>query len=245
MASQFYPNRPADTDVRLADGGLCRIRPSSPADRELLEACFNALSPESWQQRFFTGKHPLSVKELDHLAAVDGRDHLAFAALRIDEAGRELAPLGFARCLRLGAGSDQAELAVTVADAAQRQGIGSALLERLMQAAGEQGIRAFRCEVLTANHGMRRLAQVFGGAVNWSENGVLEYQCAVPAPPPAPIPARDLPWYLDPGALPGGWFEPALARWFVPAGPPAIHAWLTLVDDCLTSLRGGRTGAMH
>jgi GNAT superfamily N-acetyltransferase len=166
--------------------------------------------------RFFTNKRSLTAQELDLFSGADGYDHIATAAVRIDASGRELEPLGFARCLRLAPGGDSAELSVTVADRFQGQGIGSALLESLTDAAYAQGIRRFRFEVLVENRGMRQLAQHLGGEARWLGEGIVEYDCAVPEPTgaeptpdwPKSVPDdsdRDLPWYLDPGAWVGHW----------------------------------------
>jgi RimJ/RimL family protein N-acetyltransferase len=228
MFDRLNPDRQIDTYLRLANGSVCRIRPSGVADRALLQECFEALSPESQRMRFFNNKRSLTPEELDLFSGADGYDHIAIAAVRIDTSGRELEPLGFARCLRLAPGGETAELSVTVADRFQGQGIGSALLGRLTDAAHSQGIRRFRFEVLVENRGMRQLAQRMGGEARWLGDGIVEYDCALPEPagaePAADGPGdatdtdRDLPWYLAPGA----WIAP----W--------THAWQANLNVCLS-----------
>jgi RimJ/RimL family protein N-acetyltransferase len=183
--------------LHLRDGSACRIRPSGPADRDRLAACFEILSPESRRLRFFGVKPTLQLSELDFYSDADGRDHIAFAALHLDPSGEEGEALGFARCVRLGDGSETAELSITVLDQAQGQGIGAALLDRLIPAAGAQGIRRFRCEVLAENVGMRRLAQRLGGDARWLGDGTLEYDCDLPAEAEG-RPNWGLPWFVDP-----------------------------------------------
>ena len=115
-------NSPAEALLgppRLKDGSLCQIRLSDPADRERLTRCFEALSPESRCLRFFGVKPTLQPSELDYYTHADGRDHIAFAAVRLDPLGLEGEALGFARCIRLGVGSETAELSITVVDEAQ------------------------------------------------------------------------------------------------------------------------------
>lgn len=185
--------------LRLQDGSAFRIRPSGPADRNRLADCFETLSSESRRLRFFGVKPTLQPSELDYYSDADGRDHIAFAAVHIDPSGEEGEALGFARCVRLGVGSETAELSITVLDQAQGQGIGAALLTRLIPAARAQGIRRFRCEVLAENAGMRRLAQHLGGDAQWLGDGTLEYDCALPAGPESQ-PAWGLPWFVDPDA---------------------------------------------
>jgi RimJ/RimL family protein N-acetyltransferase len=240
MFDRLNPDHQIVTYHRLADGSVCRIRPSGAADRALLQECFEALSPESQRMRFFTNKRSLTAQELDLFSGADGYDHIAIAAVRIDASGRELEPLGFARCLRLAPGGDSAELSITVADRFHGQGIGTTLLRRLMEAAYAQGIRRFRFEVLVENRGMRRLAQQLGGEARWLGDGIVEYDCALPEPAVAEPAAdrlgavagetdTDLPWYLDPDAWIGPW----------------THAWQANVDVCLSWVQAANEDLGH
>ncbi|MGE5152827.1 MAG: N-acetyltransferase family protein [Bdellovibrio bacteriovorus] len=191
---RLTPDTPAT--LHLADGTTCRIRPSGPADRDHVATCFETLSPESRRLRFFGVKPSLPPAELDFYAEADGRDHIAFAAVRIDPRGREGEALGFARCVRLADRSETAELSLTVLDQAQGQGIGAGLLAQLIRAARAQGIRHFRCEVLAENAAMRRLARRLGGKAQWLGDGILELDCALPTKPEDP-PDWGLPWFAD------------------------------------------------
>lgn len=168
--------------VLIRDGVTYQIRPLGRDDRALLVACFEALSPASRRLRFFSAKQALSAADLDHLTQVDGEDHLAYAVLRLDQAGRECEILGVARCIRLGPGADTAELAIGVVDHAQGRGLGSALLDQLIEAAHARAIRRLRFEVLADNEAMRALAQRLGGRARWLDDGVLEYDCLLPEP---------------------------------------------------------------
>lgn len=208
-------------DRRLADGTAYRIRPSGPDDRQLLTRCFDSLSPESRRLRFFNDKRSLSGEDLDRLSGVDGHDHIAFTAVQLDTAGREVEPLGFVRCIRLTPGGEVAEFSIVTVDRLQGQGIGSALLTYLIPAARRRGIRRFWFEVLAENAGMRRLAQRLGGSPRWVGDGTLEYDC--PLPPSTPLDAASLArlrpmrpvvtatplglaaWYPGPGDWIGHW----------------------------------------
>ena len=210
-----------------------RIRPSGRADRERLDLCFRTLSPESSRLRFFATKRALSEKELDFFSGADGGDHIALAAIRLDEQGQEQEALGFVRCVRLVPRGPCAEFSITVLDAEQGLGLGSALADALMQAAAAAGIRELCFEVLADNMQMRKLAHHMGGTARRVEDGTLEYDCALtpapaaaptlaPEPPPAPAPvaaptaapspapappAWVLPWFVGPRGLVGAWFQ--------------------------------------
>ena len=99
--------------VTLRDGARVILRPIAPQDKPLLAASFERLSQESRYRRFFTTKKELSAAELDYLVDVDHSDHEAIIA--IDPASGE--GLRVARYVRA---TDDAEVAVTVADDWQR-----------------------------------------------------------------------------------------------------------------------------
>jgi RimJ/RimL family protein N-acetyltransferase len=180
--NNWLPGIDGNRQFTLRDGSVCRIRPIEKGDRQRLQAAFQRLSPNSRRLRFFSVKKALTEAELDFLTNPDGRDHIAYGAVRLDEQGHEVEGLGVARCIRLAPGSDTAELAITVADELQRQGIGGRLLRRLVNAARGQGIRRFRCEVLTENDAMRALAISMGSVSRRLDDGVLEYDCSLPEP---------------------------------------------------------------
>ena len=204
---------------------LC-IRPSGPGDRALLEACFGHLGPEARRLRFFGHKAALSPSELDLYTGVDGRDHIAFAAIRLDAHGTEGEALGFARCMRLPADPLSAELSITVVDHAQGQGIGAALMHALIPAARDQGIARLRCEVMAENTGMRALARQLGGEPHWVGDGTLEFDCALPEVPEATGP-WELPWFADPHA----WVCLCADAWL--AGASDSLRALDAANDCL------------
>src|SRR4051812_18947735 len=113
------------------------IRPLEPSDRDELAAGFRRLSPESRYRRFFAPVPELSRRQLDYLTNVDQHDHVALVA--VDDATG--AGVGVARFVRTGPGV--AEPAVVVADDYQHQGVGAALLDRLVERAREEGVTRF------------------------------------------------------------------------------------------------------
>jgi GNAT superfamily N-acetyltransferase len=157
----------------------------------------------------------LTEADLAYLSGADGREHLAFAAVRPDAFGRDTDVLGTARCIRSTPGSETAELAMAVVDRAQGNGVGTALLDRLIDAAREQGIRRFRCEVLADNEGMRALAKRLGGRVGWLDDGTLEYDCPLPDAAPAlkPNPQQASKRRPAPRPVPRRTARPAPSAW--------------------------------
>ncbi|WP_200385934.1 GNAT family N-acetyltransferase [Thiocapsa imhoffii] len=192
--------------VVLRTGATCWIHAIGPGDESVLRTCFAGLSAASRRLRFFGAKQALTDADLATLTNTDGRDHLAFAAVRHDAQGQVSEVLGIARCVRVAPGAQTAELAMAVIDRAQGQGLGGILLEHLRRAAQAQGIDRFHCEVLAENDAMRALAKRLGGRARWLDDGTLSYECplrevtttpAVPAHQQAatcpPRPARAFP----------------------------------------------------
>jgi GNAT superfamily N-acetyltransferase len=165
MAIHAATTTAAETEtVRLADGGLIRIRPVRSSDKPRFARAFGRMSSLSRYRRFLAHKRALSEADLRFFTEVDGDDHYALVALKKGAAGGEGELAGAARYLRLDGRPDAAEIAVVVGDDHQRRGIGRVLLERLSQAAFDRGIRKFRVFLLAENLPVRKLLEeLFGG----------------------------------------------------------------------------------
>ncbi|HKY75306.1 MAG TPA: GNAT family N-acetyltransferase, partial [Acidimicrobiia bacterium] len=150
------------SQVTLKDGSRVILRPGLPADRALLAREFERLSPESRYRRFFTPMKVMSPRLLDYLTSMDYVDHFAWAALSA-EPGPDGEPrgVGVSRYIRL---SDRtaAEMAVTVVDDWQGQGLGRILLDALVLEALENGITRFEGDVLAENGPMQELLRRTG-----------------------------------------------------------------------------------
>lgn len=134
-----------ETEETLSDGSVIRLREVQPDDKEAIAAGFEKLSPESRYRRFFTAMSRLSDADLRYLTEVDHHDHEAVLAF-----ARDGDPVGVARYVRI-EGPAEAEVAVAVVDDWQGRGAGTALLERLVARARENGIERFVASVLQEN----------------------------------------------------------------------------------------------
>jgi RimJ/RimL family protein N-acetyltransferase len=140
--------------IELRDGTKVTVRPIRAGDKPLLEDGLARLSAETIRRRFLAAKPRLSAAELRYLTEVDGHDHIAFVAVLDADPGRMVA---VARSVRLAGTPDTAEMAIVVGDEWQGQGLGSALAERLAEAAREAGIRRLAAVMLAENEPARRL----------------------------------------------------------------------------------------
>lgn len=128
------------------------LRPVAPGDLPAVSRAYRGLSRQSLYQRFFTLMPDPTPLVARHLAQVDHLDHESFVVLDGDEV------VGMAQWDRRRLHPDEAEVAVTVVDAWQRQGLGRALVRMLAGDAHRHGIARLTAEVLTENRAAAGLA---------------------------------------------------------------------------------------
>lgn len=138
----------------MPDGTRLLLRYLTPSDGPLLARGMDELSPQSRHQRFLAAKTVLSEGDLRRLTAVNGHDHVAIVAVHEADPGR-LA--GVARYVRDPERAEQAEVAITIADALQGQGLGRALGLALADVAKGLGVRRFTASLLGTNLAAHRL----------------------------------------------------------------------------------------
>src|SRR5258706_11531630 len=131
-----------------SDGTQLYVRHVKPDDKELIRKGWLMLSPRSQQRRFLAAKPVLTKGDLRYLTEVDGHDHVALIALRLDDPTYLVA---VARYVRLQHDPEAAEVAVTVADAMQGKGIGKALGVLLADEARGRGINRFTASMMADN----------------------------------------------------------------------------------------------
>lgn len=132
--------------LKLRDGRVVAVRPLERRDRPLLAAALKQLSDHSRYLRF-ASPFGMTERDFDHLVDVDHHAHEALLA--IDPLTAQ--GVGVVRYVQVPAETGVVELAGSVADGWQGIGLGSALLARLMQRAGDEGHSAFRASVLAIN----------------------------------------------------------------------------------------------
>jgi GNAT superfamily N-acetyltransferase len=147
------------------------IRPMRASDGTAMRAGFLSLSPASLQQRFFSPIQQVPVELLDQLTVVDPATRLVLLAFD----GPQL--LGGARAMRLDAAT--ADLAVTVGDAHQGRGVGSALLAELRTAAAAWGVDRLIGHVRMDNEPAKRMLRRAGARLTFDEPGVLRFELGV------------------------------------------------------------------
>jgi GNAT superfamily N-acetyltransferase len=170
---------PSECTRYLDDGTPYRVtgctEPSLHVSREqwkkALRESFTQLSPQSRWQRFASGLAGLTEAQLDYLTDVDGSNRVAFCAVIPD--ARQIRGIGIARYFRSEEQPESAEFAVTVIDSYQGQGVGRALLERLIELARSNGIDSLTGSVLPSNTGMLTLCRSLGAKFGQADATIL------------------------------------------------------------------------
>jgi RimJ/RimL family protein N-acetyltransferase len=142
----------------LRDGRRLEIRALQRGDRSALEAAVGRMSDESIYRRFFAPKRHFSDREVEFFTNVDFVSHVALVAV-LEEGGDKLI-VGGARYVVTEPGA--AEVAFSVDDAHQGQGIGGLLMRHLATIARQSGLKRLIAEVLSSNAAMLKVFEKSG-----------------------------------------------------------------------------------
>lgn len=163
--------------VELKDGTKAFMRPLKITDEPLLREMFYKLSPDSIRYRFFRMIKAMPHEKLQAFLRVDYDADMALVVLTdAAESGAEMIAIAhYAKNPR----TNFADAAFLVRDDYQGKGIGTILMNTLVEAARERGIAGFTADVLVDNAGMLRIFHKCGYAVE-SEMEGGEYHLKIP-----------------------------------------------------------------
>ncbi|MCG8426669.1 MAG: GNAT family N-acetyltransferase, partial [Chromatiales bacterium] len=137
-------------------------RPIRPEDADIEQEFVRNLSPQAKYFRFMQTIDELTPEMLVRFTQPDYDRETALIAV-INENGKRT-QLGVAR-YTVNPDGRSCEFALAVSDQRRGQGIGSRLMEALMEAARSRGIRVIEGEVLSDNHPMLSLMRRLGFAI--------------------------------------------------------------------------------
>jgi acetyltransferase len=162
MAIMPYPSELVRR-CTLRDGRACTIRPIQAEDGERLQRFVRGLSEQSRYFRFISALNELSPRMLVRYTQIDYDRELALVAV-LEAAEDDTPIIGVVRYL-LNPDRRSCEFAIAIADAVQRQGLGSTLMNAIVAQARRRGLERIEGFVLAANAPMMRLMQSLGFAV--------------------------------------------------------------------------------
>ncbi|MEQ9641740.1 MAG: bifunctional acetate--CoA ligase family protein/GNAT family N-acetyltransferase [Alphaproteobacteria bacterium] len=157
LAIRPYP-REWEGTITDRDGRVYAVRPVRPEDEPGLVAGFRQLSPETVRLRFFSPLKDMSHRMAARLTQIDYDREIALVALDSDQTGFIVA------VVRLAADPDgqTGEFAIVVGDPVAGRGLGSALLQRLVEYGRARGLAEVFGIVLRENVRMLDLCRRLG-----------------------------------------------------------------------------------
>ena len=166
---------PYSQQAVLRNGTPVLIRVALPEDRDKVVAAFNKLEPDSIYTRFFGMRKQLSSAELDRITASDFVNFVSLAA--IVGSGPDEIVIGGASYVALPSpdGAHVAEVAFTIEEDYQGQGLASKLLALLVVIARQQGMARFEADVLAGNAAMMSVFERSGLPLNKARDGSVTH----------------------------------------------------------------------
>lgn len=160
----------------LRDGLPVVIRTARADDKDRLKLAFGQLDPQTIYTRYFAYRKGFTESELARLDTPDF-DRVILLVATVGEGADETIIAGATCAIDDAAGDARtAELAFTVEEDYQRQGLASKLLQTIIALARSRGIRRFTAEVLAGNQAMRAVFQRSGMMKSASSSGgVVHY----------------------------------------------------------------------
>lgn len=163
LAIRPYPTQYVSSSS--GKGGIdFMIRPIRPEDEPLMVDFHKMLLESTVYMRYLhllSLSHRISHERLTRICFIDYDRELALVAVLPDATTGKDSIVGVARMTKI-RGTNEAEMALVVADALQRKGIGAELLCRLILAARKEKLDRLSADMLTENFAMQRLCEKLG-----------------------------------------------------------------------------------
>lgn len=146
-----YPARMEET--RTYDGQTVTFRPAKPVDDRLIQEHFYTMDEKDVRTRFFSMRRSFYREDMETMFQVDYIKNLSIVAV--------IGEVGFERIIGLGMYALEqgtiAEIAFSTSKDWQGKGIAAVILEKLAQAARENGFSGLVAYMLPTNKGMIKL----------------------------------------------------------------------------------------
>jgi acetyltransferase len=166
LAIRPYPSQYSAPWI-LRDGTQVTIRPIRPEDEPQAVQFHKTLSEESVYFRYFhlvKLSHRIAHERLMRLCFIDYDREMALVADRKDPVAGTHEMLAVGRLSKMHS-TQEAEFALLVSDAFQRQGLGTELLQRLVEVGRDEQLTRIVAQILPENVAMQRVCEKVGFAI--------------------------------------------------------------------------------
>jgi acetyltransferase len=170
-----YPSRYV-TPWRLKDGSEVILRPIRPEDEPMELEFIKGLSTETSRYRFFQIIKDLPHDALVRFCNIDYDREMAFIAETTDASGDSNRPrrieIGVSRLI-LDPNMKRGEFAVVIADKYQGKGLGTKLVDMLIEVARDKDVESIYGVIMSGNMAMIRLCEKLGFTTRREQDNVL------------------------------------------------------------------------
>lgn len=179
LAIRPYPQHYA-TRCTLPDGAAVLLRSIRPEDEPMMVRFHETLSEQSVYFRYFSH---LSLQRrtmharLARICFIDHDRDIVLVAVRDEPLAEAGVVVGVGRLSKVH-GKNEAEFAVVVSDRWQRRGVGTALLQKLVEIGREERLDRICGTILGENLGMRRLCARVGFTLR-QRRDAAEYEASI------------------------------------------------------------------
>jgi GNAT superfamily N-acetyltransferase len=142
----------------LRNGTVVTLRSLRADDRQRVADAVHGLDPQTIYTRLFSHRKELTEAGLDRIMRVDDEREVVIVATTRSGAGE--AVIGGGRYIVTGEG--RAEIAFTVEEDYQGQGVAGRLFATLVEVARQRGVSVFEADVLAENPSMLRVFERTG-----------------------------------------------------------------------------------
>jgi RimJ/RimL family protein N-acetyltransferase len=157
----------------LKNGTVVTLRLLRADDRERMAKAVRGLDPQTIYTRLFSHRKELTEAGLDRVMRVDDAREVVIVATT--GSGAEEAIIGGGRYIVTGDG--RAEIAFTVEEDYQGQGVAGRVFAALVEVARQRGIAVFEADVLSENPSMLRVFERTGLPMRKrSEGGIVHLE---------------------------------------------------------------------
>jgi acetyltransferase len=183
LAIRPYPTQYV-SQFTLKNSTSVLIRPIRPEDEPLVAAFHGTLSEDSVRFRYL---HVMSLssriahERLSRQCFNDYDREIAILAERQDLQTGQSEILGIGRLIRIPGDKNQAEFAIVISDKWHNQGLGTQIMENLIEIAQNEGIELIRGDIASDNLHMQHIVEKCGIDLGPAVEGVHRAQKQIPA----------------------------------------------------------------
>jgi acetyltransferase len=174
LAIRPYPTQYV-SEWTIKNGTAVTIRPIRPEDEPLMVQFHNTLSQESVYFRYFhliKLQSRVAHERLTRICFIDYDREIALVVEYQNPQTQTREILAVGRLSKIH-GTNAAEFAIVVSDRCQCQGIGTELLQRLLQVSRDEQLNTITADILVDNYGMQKVCEKLGFRIQPTDDSTV------------------------------------------------------------------------